>query len=453
MKSQQFYQPISGHAIPLTLLNIAEYKTFQPCSDSERRTLAVMQFGAKIGEMALIWNEEGALSKVYMGAGEASDAVALATAALKLPPGTYQITNAVSERAVLMWALAQYRFDHFQKVLPLPRVLAINPQYLPKVVNKADAVFLVRDLINFPPNLLNPEGLGAVATELAEKYHAQCQILVGEELLTHNYPAIHAVGRAAASAPRLIHLAWGDASHPHVTLVGKGVCFDSGGLDLKNSFSMRLMKKDMGGAAQVLGLAKWLMSEKLPIYLQVFIPAVENAVSEQSYRPGDVLVMRNGMTVEIDNTDAEGRLVLADALVKACEQPPEILIDFATLTGAARVAVGTEISAMFSNNDALAAEVQSYGVQCSDPIWQLPLFQNYQLLFESKIADIMNSSPSAYAGAIVAALFLQYFVKPEINWLHFDIMAWNIGNQPGKPEGGEAMGVLAVGQYLMDKYS
>ena len=331
--------------------------------------------------------------------------------------------------------------------------MAINPQYLPKVVNQADAVFLVRDLINFPPNVLNPEGLGAVATELAETYHAQCQILVGEELLTHNYPAIHAVGRAAASAPRLIHLAWGDASHPHVTLVGKGVCFDSGGLDLKNSPSMRLMKKDMGGAAQVLGLAKWLMSEKLPIYLQVFIPAVENAVSEQSYRPGDVLVMRNGMTVEIDNTDAEGRLVLADALVKACEQPPEILIDFATLTGAARVAVGTEISAMFSNNDALAAEVQSYGVQCSDPIWQLPLFQNYQLLFESKIADIMNSSPSAYAGAIVAALFLQYFVKPEINWLHFDIMAWNIGNQPGKPEGGEAMGVLAVGQYLMDKYS
>ena len=453
MKSQQFYQPISGNAIPLTLLNIAEYKTFQPCSDSERRTLAVMQFGAKIGEMALIWNEDGALSKVYMGSGEASDVVALATAALKLPPGTYQITNAVSERAVLMWALAQYRFDHFQKVLPLPRVLAINPQYLPKVVNQADAVFLVRDLINFPPNVLNPEGLGAVATELAETYHAQCQILVGEELLTHNYPAIHAVGRAAASAPRLIHLAWGDASHPHVTLVGKGVCFDSGGLDLKNSPSMRLMKKDMGGAAQVLGLAKWLMSEKLPIYLQVFIPAVENAVSEQSYRPGDVLVMRNGMTVEIDNTDAEGRLVLADALVKACEQPPEILIDFATLTGAARVAVGTEISAMFSNNDALAAEVQSYGVQCSDPIWQLPLFQNYQLLFESKIADVMNSSPSAYAGAIVAALFLQYFVKPEINWLHFDIMAWNIGNQPGKPEGGEAMGVLAVGQYLMDKYS
>ncbi len=453
MKSQQFYQPISGHAIPLTLLNLAEYETFQPCSDSERRTLAVMQFGAKLGEMALIWDESGALSKVYMGAGESSDVVALATAALKLPPGTYQITNAVSERAVLMWALAQYRFDHFQKVLPLPRVLAINPQYLPKVVNKADAVFLVRDLINFPPNVLNPEGLGAAATELAETYHAQCQIWVGDELLTHNYPAIHAVGRAAASAPRLIHLAWGDASHPHVTLVGKGVCFDSGGLDLKNSPSMRLMKKDMGGAAQVLGLAKWLMSEKLPIYLQVFIPAVENAVSEQSYRPGDVLVMRNGMTVEIDNTDAEGRLVLADALVKACEQPPEILIDFATLTGAARVAVGTEISAMFSNNDALAAEVQSYGVQCSDPIWQLPLFQNYQLLFESKIADVMNSSPSAYAGAIVAALFLQYFVKPEINWLHFDIMAWNIGNQPGKPEGGEAMGVLAVGQYLMDKYS
>lgn len=453
MKSQQFYQPITGQAIPLTLLTITEYAAFQPCSDAERRILAVMQFGAKIGEVALIWAKDGTLSKVYIGAGEATDAVALATAVLKLPSGTYQITNAVSEHAVLVWALAQYRFDHFQNVLPLPRVLAINPQYLPKIVNKADAVFLVRDLINFPPNVLNPEALATAATELADLHHAQCQIWVGEDLLTHNYPAIHAVGRAADSAPRLIHLAWGDAAHPHVTLVGKGVCFDSGGLNIKNASSMRLMKKDMGGAAQVLGLAKWLMSEKLPIYLQVFIPAVENAISAGAFRPGDVLTMRNGMTVEIDNTDAEGRLILADALVKACEQPPEILIDFATLTGAARVAIGTEVSAMFSNNDALAAEVQSYGVRCSDPIWQFPLFQNYQSLLESRIADVMNSSPSSYAGAIVAALFLQYFVKPDVNWLHFDIMAWNISNQPGKPEGGEAMGVLAVGQYLIDKYS
>ena len=453
MKAQQFYQSINDHAIPIMLFTVEEYAQSQIFSDQERRSLAVMQFGAKIGEVALIWDKKGTLAKVFVGAGDAIDSAGVASAVLKLPPGTYQITNAIPEHAVLVWSLAQYRFDHYQKVLPLPRILAINPKYLSTIVRKADAIFMVRDLINMPPNVLNPQGLATVASELAETHHAQCQIMVGDELITHNYPAIHAVGRAAHSAPRLIHLSWGDANHPHVTLVGKGVCFDSGGLDLKNAAGMRLMKKDMGGAAHVLGLAKWMMSENLPIYLQVFIPAVENAVSEQAYRPGDILVMRNGTRVEIDNTDAEGRLILADALTKACEQPPELLIDFATLTGAARIAVGTEIAALFSNNDALATEIQSYGAKCVDPIWQLPLYAGYQSLFESRIADLMNSSPSPYAGAIVAALFLQYFIKPEINWLHFDIMAWNVGSQPGKPEGGEAMGMLAVGHYLIDKYS
>ena len=452
MKSHQFYQAINGQGISLTLISIEQYHTFQPDSEAERRTLSALQFGAKIGEIAIIWDKDGSMAKVYLGSGEASDAMALAMGVLKLPPGTYRMTNPVSEHAVSIWALAQYRFDHFQTVLPFPRVLEINPHFMSKVLNKVDAIFLTRDLINLPANILNPEALGVAATELAQLHEAVCQIWVGEELLTHNYPAIHAVGRAAASAPRLIHLAWGDVSHPHVTLVGKGVCFDSGGLDLKNASGMRLMKKDMGGAAHVLGLAKWLMTEQLPIYLQVYIPAVENAVGDQAYRPGDVITMRNGMTVEIDNTDAEGRLVLADALVKACEQPPEILIDFATLTGAARVAVGTEIAAMFSNNDTLAAELQQYGVQCADPIWQLPLYKNYQALFESKIADLLNSSPSPYGGAITAALFLEYFVKSDVNWVHFDIMAWNVSNLPGKPEGGEAMGIVAVGKYLMDQY-
>lgn len=452
MKAHQFYQPISGPAIPLILFTFREFAESTVFSDAERRMLSGMQFAAKPGEVALMWDREGTLDKVYIGAGDLSDAQALAAAVLKLPSGVYQITNAVSEHAVLVWALAQYQFEYYQKVVPLPRILAVNPTYLPTVTAKADAVFLVRDLINMPANLLDPEALAAIAAELAETMHGHCQIWTGEDLLTHRYPAIHAVGRAASSAPRLIHLTWGDAAHPHVTLVGKGVCFDSGGLDLKTSATMRLMKKDMGGAAQVLGLAKWLMAEKLPIYLQVLIPAVENAVNEQSYRPGDVLMMRNGMSVEVDNTDAEGRLILADALTKACEQPPEILIDFATLTGAARVALGTEISALFSNNDKLAAEIQAYGTRCHDPIWQLPLYSGYQSLFESSIADVMNSSPSAYAGAIVAALFLQYFVKPEIDWLHFDVMAWNVSSKPGKPEGGEAMGVLAVGQYLLDRY-
>lgn len=454
MKAHQFYQPISQahHAVPLTLFTTTEYAEATVFSEVEHRMLADMQFTAKLGEIALLWDKQGNLSKVCVGVGEATDALAIATAVLKLPPGLYRMVNAVSDHAVLTWALAQYQFVHFQKVLPMPRILALNPQYIPAIETKADAIFTVRDLINMPANMLHPEALATFAEDLATSLQADCQVLVGEELLTHRYPAIHAVGRAADSAPRLIHLAWGERTHPHVTLVGKGVCFDSGGLDLKNASNMRLMKKDMGGAAHVLGLAKWLIREKLPIYLQVWIPAVENAVSEQAYRPGDVLVMRNGMSVEIENTDAEGRLILADALTKACEHPPEILIDFATLTGAARVAVGTEIAALFSNNDALAAELQHYGVRCADPIWQLPLYAGYQALFESNIADLMNSSTSPYAGATVAALFLQYFIKPDIDWLHFDIMAWNVSNKPGRPEGGEAMGMLAVGQYLIDRY-
>lgn len=454
MKSHQFYQSITAasHAISLILFSSTDYAEASTLTDYERRMLSGMQFSAKLGEVALIGDKQGALAKVYIGVGDATDAAALASAALKLPPGVYQVVNAVSEHAVLMWALAQYQFVHYQKILPLPRILAVNPNYLTKIETKADAIFMVRDLINMPANELNPERLARFAMDLAETLHANCQVWTGDELLTHHYPAIHAVGRAAHSAPRLIHLAWGDVTHPHVTLVGKGVCFDSGGLDLKNSSGMRLMKKDMGGAAHVLGLAQWLIREKCPIYLQVLIPALENAVSALSYRPGDVLIMRNGMSVEIENTDAEGRLVLADALTKACEHPPELLIDFATLTGAARVAVGTEIAAFFSNNDDLAAELKSYGQRCADPIWQLPLHAGYQSLFESNIADLMNASTSPYAGAIVAALFLQYFVKPEVDWLHFDIMAWNVGNKAGKPEGGEAMGLLAVGQYLLDRY-
>lgn len=267
MKSHQFYQAIAGQSVPVTLFSITDYEAHQCASEHEQCILAAMQFGAKLGEVALLWTSNGVLSKVYIGSGEATDFLAIASAVLKLPAGTYHITNTVSERAVLIWALAQYHFDRYQKVRAMPRVLAINPKYLNQVVTQTDAIFTVRDLINMPANVLNPEALAQIATELAESVHARSQVWVGEELLTQNYPAIHAVGRAASSAPRLIHLTWGNESHPHVTLVGKGVCFDSGGLDLKNACGMRLMKKDMGGAAHVLGLAKWLMTEKLPIYL------------------------------------------------------------------------------------------------------------------------------------------------------------------------------------------
>lgn len=294
--------------------------------------------------------------------------------------------------------------------------------------------------------------MSAAAAELARQYQADFCEWVGDELLTANFPAIHVVGRASEFEPRLIQLTWGQADHPLIALVGKGVCFDSGGLDIKPALNMRLMKKDMGGAAHVLGLAQWIMANQLPVRLQVLIPAVENAVGSRSFRPGDVLTMRNGLTVEVDNTDAEGRLILADAMVKACEEKPELLIDFSTLTGAARVAVGTDIAALFTGNDELASTLSRLGEEICDPVWRFPLFSGYESMLDSTVADVINASPSPYAGAITAALFLKRFIHAATQWVHFDIMAWNLASKPGKPEGGEAMGVRTVARYLKEKY-
>ena len=455
MVTQSFYAGGGGGGgggATLILLSAEAYETKKDLSAHDERILASVQFGAKIGETALVFDTNGVLCKVYIGAEQGRDDIALAAAVMKLPVGTYHSATTLSNRALVMWALAQYRYDAFRKVRAMPRVLAIHPDKSFAIAAEADAIFLVRDLINAPGNIMGPEGIAQVVDTLAKTHHAHMQQWVGDELLSDNFPAIHAVGRASALAPRLLMLTWGDETHPRVTLVGKGVSFDSGGLNLKNAAGMRLMKKDLGGAAQVLGLAQWLMTMQLPIRLQVLIPAVENAVGPDAYRPGDVLTMRNGMTVEIDNTDAEGRLILADALTKACEFSPELLIDFATLTGAARIAVGTEISAMFCNDDALAAEIADWGTRVADPIWRMPLYQGYQSLFESSIADLANASASPYAGAITAALFLQNFVQEAIPWVHFDIMAWNVSTKPGKPEGGEAMAILAVGYYLFKRY-
>jgi leucyl aminopeptidase len=455
MVTHSFYTvaPQSASAsTTLILLSADAYQTKKGLSSRDESILASVQFGAKIGEIALVFDDIGALQRVYIGSDRGSDHIALAAVVMKLPVGTYHSATPLSDRALVMWALAQYRYNVFRKVRTMPRILVLPADKSFAITAEADAIFLVRDLINAPGNIMGPEGIAQVVDTLAKTHHAHVQQWVGDELLEDNFPAIHAVGRASALVPRLLMLTWGDESHPRVTLVGKGVCFDSGGLDLKNAAGMRLMKKDMGGAAQVLGLAQWLMTMQVPIRLQVLIPAVENAVGPDAYRPGDVLTMRNGMTVEIDNTDAEGRLILADALVKACECSPDLLIDFATLTGAARIAVGTEISAMFCNDDALATEIGDWGAHVADPIWRMPLHQGYQSLFESSIADLANASASPYAGAITAALFLQHFVQQGIPWVHFDIMAWNVSTKPGKPEGGEAMAILAVGHYLFNRY-
>ncbi len=297
-----------------------------------------------------------------------------------------------------------------------------------------------------------PEQLADAIVTVAQTFGATVTQIVGDDLLAQNYPTVHTVGRASENAPRLIDLRWGDSTHPKVTLVGKGVCFDSGGLDLKPASGMRMMKKDMGGAAHALGVARLVMQAELPVSLRLLVPAVENAVSGQSFRPGDVITSRKGITIEIDNTDAEGRLILCDALAEGRTEAPEVMIDFATLTGAARVALGTELPAMFSNSDTMANGLLSAAEHAQDPVWRLPLHKPYRAMLDSKVADIANAASVPFGGAITAALFLQEFVEDGTDWAHFDIMAWNRTTQPGRPEGGEAMGMRAVFAYLQQRF-
>ena len=305
----------------------------------------------------------------------------------------------------------------------------------------------MRDLINTPAGDMGPSQLAAAARALGRQFGARVSVITGDKLLRQNYPAIHAVGRAAAAAPRLIDLDWrpaGRQSLPLVAICGKGVCFDTGGLDLKSSASIKLMKKDMGGGAQALGLARMIMAAGLPVHLRVLIPAVENAVAGNAYHPLDVIATRKGLSVEVGNTDAEGRLVLADALAEACRARPDLVIDLATLTGAARVALGTGLPALFCNDDDLAEQTLAAGRRAGDPMWRLPLWAPYRDKLKSKVADINNISPGAYGGAITAALFLQEFVTAGTPWIHVDFMGWNEAEQPGRPEGGEAQGMRAL---------
>lgn len=453
MHAKLFYQTDAENTVPLTAISKEQWDAgLTAISANEYNAFQTQQFNGKCGDICVLNDAENHISRAFIGTGDNHQDRAMAQAALRLPPNNYQLQNDWSQSALVNWGLAQYRFIRYKKHEIQPRVLKLNPELHNDVVIDVDAMFLVRDLINTPANDMGPKDLARIMAEIAEQHKAEFGQWIGDELLTANFPAIHAVGRASADEPRLLSLSWGHKHRPRVTLVGKGVCFDSGGLDLKPASFMRLMKKDMGGAAHVLGLAQWIMSHHLPIHLEVLIPAVENSVSANAFRPGDILTMRNGLTVEIDNTDAEGRLILADALLKAAETEPELIIDFATLTGAARTALGTDISALFTNDDSLAAAMLRIGQEIHDPIWQLPLYAGYENLLDSPIADLANCHPSPYAGAIVAALFLKRFVPAATAWMHFDVMAWNIGNHPGKPEGGEAMALRAAGHFLMERY-
>lgn len=397
-------------------------------------------------------NTEGRIEKVILLVDTLDSLWSMAGYVTQLPAGTYHLPDLSAQQyeiAAVGWGLACYKFKRYKAKNGNNAKL-----YLPADVNmqaiqaQVAATYLVRDLINTPAEDMGPAELGEAADMLATKYGASVKQIVGDELLTQNFPAIHAVGRASSKAPRLIDLTWGNIQAPKVTLVGKGVCFDTGGLDLKSSGNMRLMKKDMGGAAHVLGLAAWIMANQLPIRLRVIIGAAENMVAGNAYRPGDVVKTRKGLTVEIGNTDAEGRVVLSDALALACEDNPQLIIDYATLTGAARVGLGPDIPNMFTNDDALGKQLQNLSSGCDDLVWQMPLHKPYREFIDSNIADISNDSSSPYGGALTAALFLQEFVNANISWVHFDVMAWNTKARPGRPEGGEAMAMRTIYAYL-----
>ena len=375
-----------------------------------------------------------------------------------LPEGTYKLADGEPGQAALGWLLAQHRFDTYRKPEENergPRVLVTGePARIEPTIRLAEATALVRELVNTPAGDLGPAELEKAVRDQAERIGAEVRVTAGDEL-ANGYPLIEAVGRAATRerAPRLIEMEWGNLSHPRVAIIGKGVCFDSGGLDLKQAAWMRLMKKDMGGAAHALALASLIAAERLPVRLHLLIPAVENAVAGNALRPGDIVKSRQGLQVEIDNTDAEGRLILADALTKAGESKPELIVDFATLTGAARTALGPDLPAMFSNDDELADQLASVGTDVSDPIWRMPLWDAYDDMLKSDIADLANAAGgSPMAGAIVAAMFLKRFVPKETPWAHFDTYAWRDAAKPGRPKGGDALGLRAAFSTVTKRY-
>jgi leucyl aminopeptidase len=391
-----------------------------------------------------------------VGSDEADGPWRLAAAAARLPDGCYRVENGFPAEAALGWLLAQHRFTRYREKPEAPAariLLTADPARIDGAVRLAEATALARDLVDTPAGDLGPAELAQAAETVARRFGADFSITAGEAL-ARDYPMVQAVGRAAtpARAPRLIEIEWGDPAHPRIAVVGKGVCFDTGGLDIKPSAGMLLMKKDMGGAAVSLALAQLVMAQRLPVRLHLLIPAVENAISADAFRPGDVLRSRQGLHVEIGNTDAEGRLILADALARAGEERPALLLDFATLTGAARVALGPDLPALFANDDRLADDLLAGGRASGDPLWRLPLWQPYLDMMKSDVADINNAGSGGFAGSVTAALFLQKFVVEGVSWAHLDTFCWRPAGKPGRPKGGDALGLRAAWALLCHRF-
>ena len=448
-------------AIPIWVVTSENFQTGQKSlSDRVQSWVLANRFKALDHQILMIPNNEGEIEGVIYGLPANADHIPFPFASLssQLPSGTYQLTTdghqIDSKKAALDWAMGRYQYamyktsagDSTQPKLVIPKDIAENASRI------ADAVYLTRDLVNAPGNHMGPDELEEAVHTLARRFDADINVTTGAALIADNFPLIHAVGRASTREPRLLDLTWGPEDAPKVTLVGKGVCFDSGGLNLKPGDSMTLMKKDMGGAANVIGLGHMIMSSRLPVRLRILIPAVENSISGNAFRPGDVIPSRSGKTVEIGNTDAEGRLVLADALTLADDDEPDLLIDMATLTGAARVALGPDFAPFYTHDDALALDLAEHAKKVTDPLWRMPLWSGYDASLKGKVGDINHISDMSMAGSITAALFLSRFVSKAKSWVHFDIFAWTPKPKPGQPVGGEAQGIRALHDLIQSRY-
>ncbi len=457
MNPSDAYATSSDNSRPLHCVQIAALDDWRKAQLPEVGLwLDAQTFTAASGS-ALLLPGEGGIGGAVLGIADPHDPFAYAHAPYALPPGDWRIENMPdngrldddARRALqLGWGLGAYRFTRYKTPTRAPARLVLDDPDA-ETTDILAACWRVRDLVNTPTEHMGPQELENVVRELAQAHGAEVEVTEGDALLEANFPAIHAVGRASHRAPRLIELRWGDQAHPpaskpHVALVGKGVCFDTGGLDLKPAAGMRNMKKDMGGAAHAIALAGLIMARKLPLRITLLVPAVENAVGPEAFRPGEIVATRKGVSVEIDNTDAEGRMVLCDALAYAGESSPDLMLDFATLTGAARIALGPDLPALYANDDALAADWLAAGERERDPLWRMPLWPPYMRYLTSHVADIANASNTTMAGSITAAIYLQRFVPKDTRWAHLDVYSWNDSERAGKPVGGEAQGLRAA---------
>ncbi len=445
----------AGNAASVYLFTTASFEKLKKDPFPGARAIAKGQgFTGGAGQMVLVPGEDGQVAHVLFGLGNGEDALAVAGLSAKLPEGTYQVAQdggMAFAHIAAGWADGAYRFDRYLSDKAKPPLLVIpEGEDADAFSREADACALLRDLVNTPAADMGPQDVEAAISGLAEQFGAKLTTIVGDDLLKENYPMVHAVGRAAVYAPRFMELEWGNPDHPKLALVGKGVTFDSGGLDIKPGSGMRIMKKDMGGAAHVIALSSLIMGANLPVHLKLYVPSVENAIAGDAFRPGDVLSSRKGLTVEIDNTDAEGRLILADALARACEEKPDLLIDFATLTGAARVALGPDLAPAYSDDEKLMKDILSGSAASGDPVWRMPLWDPYLSDLKSPIADLVNSG-GRFAGSITAALFLKQFVDAP-SWAHFDVWAWRLGKY-GRPEGAAPCGLRAIWAMLQGRFS